>query len=283
MSVPRTMPDIQKHIRVSKKIDIDDLDWELAAEVGLTANEIATLTYFADIEGQTVFYLRELLNTKPARDPDTLAFLTMWNYEEYFHSHAIARLLDACGAPLGRDRVAEVRTSATFAARLEELVQTMISRIFPRTFVALWMAWGASQELLTLRGYEHLSRRTANPVLRSLCDRIAKQERRHFAYYFCGARERLEQSRFSQRFVRLLFDKFWTPVGGGVKSEAQIAGMIGNLFTGDDLMATMSNVDAKLGQLPGMEGFDVARSYARRIAGRKPELLLESGTATAQI
>lgn len=275
------MPDIHRHIRVSKKIEFADLDWGLAADIGLTPNEINTLTYFADIEGQTVFYLRELLNTKPARDPDTLAFLTMWNYEEYFHSYAIAKLLDVCGAPLGGDRVAEVRTSATFAAKAEEFVQTMISKVFPKTFVALWMAWGASQELLTLRGYEHLSKRTANPVLRALCDRIAKQERRHFAYYFNGARERLEQSRFSQRFVRFLFDKFWTPVGGGVKSEDQIAEMICNLFTGDDLLATMANVDAKLGQLPGMHGFDVATSYANRIAGRKPELLLEAGTAAA--
>ena len=273
------MPDIHKHIRVSQKIEFEDLDWDLAADIGLTRSEISTLTYFADIEGQTVFYLRELLNTKPARDPDTLAFLTLWNYEEYFHSYAIARLLEACGAPLGGDRIAEVRTSATFAARFEEVVQTMISKVFPKTFVALWMAWGASQELLTLRGYEHLGRRTANPVLRALCDRIAKQERRHFAYYFNGARERLEQSRFSQRFVRFVFDRFWTPVGGGVKSEAQIAEMVSDLLPGDDLMATMANVDARLGQLPGMEGFSVARRYAARIAGKKAPLLLEGAAA----
>lgn len=262
------MPDITKHLKASRKLQTADLDWDLAARVGLTEAEVVTLTYFSDIEGQTVFYLREVLNTRPARDPDSLAFLTLWNYEEYFHSHAIARLLDVCGRPLERDRITRVRLTATFAARFEEVVQTMISRLFPRTFVALWMAWGASQELLTLRGYEQISRTTDNPVLRQLCDRIAKQERRHFAYYYNAARERLEGRRFSQRVVRFLFDRFWTPVGGGVKSEAEIAEMVAALFPAGRLEAVMGQIDERFARLPGMDGFDVGRRYAARIAGR---------------
>lgn len=262
------MPDIHKHLRVSRKIKTDDLDWALAARVGLTDDEVITLTYFADIEGQTVFYLRELLNTKPARDPETLAFLTVWNYEELFHAHALARLLDACGHALGADRQSEVRVSAQLAAKVEETVQSMIARLFPRTFVALWMAWGASQELLTLRGYEQIARTTHNPVLAELCRRIAKQERRHFAYYFSGARERLEGQRFSQRVVRALFERFWTPVGGGVKSQAQIDAVVAGLFPGDSLIEAMAGIDARLAGLPGMDGFDVGRSYARKVVGR---------------
>lgn len=267
------MPDVHKHIRVSRKIDFEDLDWDLAREVGLTRAEVDTLTYFGDIEGQTIYYLRELLNTRAVRDPDTLAFITLWNYEEYFHSYAINRLLTECGHSLGDDRVDDVRTNATFAARAEEFIQNMIAKFMPKTFIALWMAWGASQELLTLRGYEHLSKKTANPVLSTLVDRIARQERRHFAYYFNGARERLEGSRFSQKFVRFMFEKLWTPVGGGVKSEDQIAEVVAALFGADDLFAVMESVDAKLGQLPGMDGFTVAQDYAAKITGRNPKLL----------
>ena len=268
------MPDVHRHIRVSKKIDFEDLDWDLAREVGLTRDEVNTLTYFGDIEGQTIYYLRELLNSKAVRDPDTLAFITLWNYEEYFHSYAIAKLLDVCGHGVGDDRLSEVRTNATFAARAEEFVQNLIARFAPKTFVALWMAWGASQELLTLRGYEHISRKTQNPVLATLVQRIAKQERRHFAYYFNGARERLEGSRFSQKFVRFNYEKLWTPVGGGVKSEDQVAEVVASLFGADELFAVMEGVDAKLAQLPGMDGFSVASDYARKITGRNPKLLL---------
>jgi hypothetical protein len=262
------MPDIAKHIRASRRIATDDLDWDLAARVGLSPGEVATLTYFADIEGQTVYYLREVLNTRPARDPDSLAFLTLWNYEEFFHGHAIARLLEVCGHDLGADRISEVRIGATFAARVEEVVQTLISKLFPRTFVALWMAWGASQELLTLRGYERIAAATANPVLRELCLRIARQERRHFAYYYNGARERLAGRRFSQRVVRFLFDHFWTPVGGGVKSEQQVAALIAGLFPGALLGEVLDGLDQRLARLPGMDAFDAGRRYAARIAPR---------------
>jgi hypothetical protein len=258
------MPDIAKHIRASRRIATDDLDWDRAARVGLTAEEVVTLTYFADIEGQTVYYLREVLNTRPARDPDSLAFLTLWNYEEFFHGHAIARLLEICGHDLGADRISQVRIGATFAARFEEVVQTLISKLFPRTFVALWMAWGASQELLTLRGYERIAASTANPVLRELCLRIARQERRHFAYYYNGARERLAGRRFSQRVVRFLFDHFC----GGVKSEAQIAALIAGLFPGPLLGEVLDGLDERLARLPGMDGFDAGRRYAARIAPR---------------
>ena len=274
------MPDITKHIRVSKKIELEDLDWERAREVGLTRAEVITLTYFADIEGQTVFYLREVLNTPPARDPESLAFLTLWNYEEFFHGHAIARLLEVCGHDLGADRITKVRIGATFAARVEEVVQTLISKLFPRTFVALWMAWGASQELLTLRGYERIAAATANPVLRELCLRIARQERRHFAYYYNGARERLAGRRFSQRVVRFLFDHFWTPVGGGVKSEQQIAALIAGLFPGALLGEVLDGLDQRLARLPGMDGFDAGRRYAARIAPRLAPDQISSAAAS---
>ena len=59
-----------------------------------------------------------------------------------------------------------------------------------KRFVSLWMFWGALQECLTMQAYEEIIRTTQNPVLAELFKRIAKQERRHFAYYFNQARTR---------------------------------------------------------------------------------------------
>jgi hypothetical protein len=257
--------DINKFVGHSQKIQYEDLDWELARQVGLTDSEKEILTYFADVEGQTVFYMRELLNTNASKDPDAVTFLTLWNYEEFFHSFALMKLLDVCGAPLDDSRLTQVRTSAKFAAKAEEFVQTLISRILPSTFTTLYMAWGASQELLTLRGYEQIAQTTPNPVLRELCLRIAMQERRHFAWYFNSARERLAESRFEQRFIRGLFDRFWTPVGVGVKSRQEIASVISGLFPGESLEITMTRNDAKLATLPGMRGFDACSKFASSI------------------
>src|ERR1700727_3120431 len=93
--------DIAQHIAVSQRIVIDDLDWELARRSGLSPAEVDNLTFFADIESQTVYYFLEVATLKVARDPSLLTFLTMWNYEEYFHSHAITRLLTECGVDVG--------------------------------------------------------------------------------------------------------------------------------------------------------------------------------------
>lgn len=257
--------DIHKFIRHSHPLAFDDLDWREAARAGLSESEKNILTYFADIEGQTIFYLREVLKTHAVREPDTLAFVTLWNYEEFFHGYALARLLEACGVSLGQDRLARVRMSAQLAAKVEDAAQTAISALAPTTFMALYMSWGASQEILTLRGYEHIARNTHNPVLRELCNRIALQERRHFAWYFNSAKQRLATSRFSQKIVRTLFERFWTPVGMGVKSKQQVGTLISSLFPGPALFEVMEQNDRKLATLPGMQGFDVMGSFARDI------------------
>lgn len=253
---------IEKHLAVSQKVDYLDLDWEAARRAGLTEAEVGALRYFSDIEGQTVFYLAELLKLEPSREPDTLAFATIWNYEEFFHAWALSRLLCECGAALEDDRVTRVRVGARLRAKVEDAAQVLLARLFPRAFVALWMTWGASQELLTLRGYETLAATTANPTLKTLCERIAKQERRHFAWYYNSAREHLGRSRFARRFVRFIFERFWTPVGVGVKSEAEVRALVRDLFRGPRLGEVLGGVQEKLAALPGLEGTTVIRRWA---------------------
>jgi hypothetical protein len=272
---------IEKHLAVSEKIELSDLDWQEARRVGLSPAEARVLEFFADVEGQTIFYMLEVLKLKTARDPDTLAFATIWNYEEYFHSYAIMKLMAECGRPIDTRRVTHVRAAARLKAKLEDTVQVLMSKFFPKSFVALWMAWGASQEAMTAQGYDQIARQTQNPVLRTICRRIAKQERRHFAWYYNAARDHLGRSRFAQRFVRYVFEEFWAPVGGGVKSEEQIASMIADLFPDDTLVPVMTGIDDKMSRLPGMEGFDVTRRWAERVQSSLPTRVQTSELAAA--
>lgn len=271
--------DIHRFVSLSNRLAFEDLDWNEAARVGLTDAEKTVLPFFADVESQTVFYMRELFKTRAVREPDTLAFATLWNYEEFFHSYALIKLLQACGVPVTHERVADVRMSARLNAKLEDAFQVMLSRLLPQTFMALYLAWGASQEFMTLRGYEQVAATTQNPVLRELCLRIRDQERRHFAWYFNNAKERLAiVSPLSQKIVREIFERVWTPVGSGVKSKEEIAAMVGTLFPGPVLLEVMRENDRKLGTLPGMEGFNVMerfalemQPYCRNLAASVPE------------
>jgi rubrerythrin len=265
--------DIAQHIAVSQRIEIDDLDWEAARRHGLSANEIDNLLFFADIESQTVYYFLEVAVLKVARDPQLLTFLTMWNYEEYFHSHAITRLLTECGVEVGNatTRSTAVRQRARFKAKFEDFAQRMLAKMFPESFVALWMFWGALQECLTMQAYEEIIRSTSNPVLGELFRRIAKQERRHFAYYYGQAKERLGKDAFAQKFVRFIAEKFYAPVGSGVKSEAESAAQVARMFPGQKIFEVSKYIERRMASLPGMDGLDCCSKWAQRIQPLLPE------------
>lgn len=266
------MSDIAQHIAVSHKVAFEDLDWEAARRVGLTRQELESVAYFADIESQTVYYFLEVAKLQVARDPELLTFLTMWNYEEYFHSYALTRLLTECGVPVesATDRSTKIRASARWKARFEDFTQTVIAKLMPRTFVALWMFWGALQECLTTQAYEELAKNTQNPVLAELCRRIAKQERRHFAYYFGQARTKLEGQSWAQRFTRWIARRFYAPVGGGVKTDEEGAQLVAQLFPGDKIFEVMSYIEKRMAQLPGMEGLDCCTRWAARVQPMLP-------------
>ena len=267
------MSDIDQHVAVSQRVDIEDLDWGLARTFGLTAHEIESLKFFADIESQTVYYFLEVAKLQVARDPELLTFLTLWNYEEYFHSHAITRFMQECGVQVenATDRSTRIRAGARLKARVEDLAQGLMARLMPKRFVALWMFWGALQECLTMQAYEEIIRTTQNPVLAEMFRRIAKQERRHFAYYFGQARERLADNPRNQRFCRYIVQKFYAPVGSGVKDEAQSAALVARLFPGKRIYEVMSYIERRMGQLPGMTGLDACTRWAQRIQPILPQ------------
>ena len=260
--------DSERYISVSAKIETEDLDWVEAGRVGLTQDERFVLTYFSDIESQTIRYLRTLLQMKIAFQPSISAFLTTWSYEEFFHGHALARLMAECGHPLEENRVERVGGRARFNEFLEAMFGPVLSRLFSNQFPAVYMSFGAIQEMTTLRGYERLGESTRNPVLKTLCERIARQERRHFAWYYNHAKQYLAGSRFAQRLARKLLEFNWVPVGAGVKSQSEVRRLFAILFPAEQGRRLVGEVDAKIGRLPGLDGIRLMQSYFE-VAGRK--------------
>src|ERR1700750_2596544 len=121
----KAVSDIAQHLAVSQKVDFDDLDWNEARKHGVSGREVEMLSYFADIESQTVHYFLEVSRLKVSRDPELLTFLTMWNYEEYFHSYAITKFLTECGVKVesASDRATRIRQNARFKAKFEDWAQ----------------------------------------------------------------------------------------------------------------------------------------------------------------
>lgn len=253
---------MHRHVASSGRVSTKDIDYGAAARVGLSSDEVFALTYFADVENQSLRYLRTLLSMKVAFEPDVAAFLATWNYEEFFHGYELERLLAACSVSLSPMRRQAKQEGARLNERVEALLLPLLSRLYEADFPAVYFTFGALQELTTLRGYERLGARSQNPGLAILCQRIAKQERRHFAWYFRRAQRILQGSTRARFLTRQALRLNWVPVGAGVHSDAEVERLFRVLFYPEaSARAVVEQIDRRIETLPGLAGLGLMRRY----------------------
>jgi hypothetical protein len=246
--------DLEKYLRNSKKVDISDIDLSQAAQYPLTEDEVHCLTYMMDIESHTIVYLRSILSTCAIEDPETTAFLSCWAYEEHFHGRTIGQFLRACGVEFGSDRPAEVQRGTAFTEWLKDMGASFICQ-FTRHFHGAYLTYGAISELSTLEGYGVLASRTNHPALAEILRRLAKDERRHFSFYYNKAKSEL-QERNAQRLTTFIIKHFWLPVGGGVKPDAEVNWILNYILKGAEGEKVARRIDETIAKLPGLGWFD---------------------------
>jgi rubrerythrin len=265
--------DLDRYLRASRKVDLDGVRWGQVKDHPLPVGEARCLAYMMDIESHTVIFLRDLLATRAAFEPDVTAFLSCWVYEELWHGEAFSRFLGEAGYPLAPDRE-KVWGGAPYPTRrarnnwirraigakgyLSHL-GTLAAAATIREFVAVHMTWGAVNELSTLTGYHRIIARTKHPILVDLLGRIIKDERRHFAFYRAQARMRLGRSRQARTVTRWAMEHLWAPVGTGVRPQQDTDFVISYLWGDRDGEASVKEMDSIIAELPGMEGSTLAQ------------------------
>ncbi|MFY9588414.1 MAG: ferritin-like domain-containing protein [Actinomycetota bacterium] len=270
--------DLGKYLRASKKLDLEGIDFDAVPTYPLSREEIRCLTYMMDIETHTVIYLRDLLTTPAANDPDVTAFLSLWVYEEFWHGEALSRFLQAAGERFTPDRTAEIRRSAGVRDVMGTIAKMTAARVLP-DFVAVHMTWGAINELSTLNGYHRVIAKTRHPILSQLLTRIIKDERRHYAFYYNQARARLEDNPRARKLVRWALDRLWSPVGTGVRPQAETDFVILSLFGDEDGAAAVFDMETELSKLPGLNGMRLLRRAMAQAAQRAGRVVSPSRPA----
>ena len=240
----------QKH---SARVEIEDLDFTAFRDHPLDPAALRCLRYMHDVESHTVCYLRDVLVTRAHRDPDITSFLTMWNYEEYWHGDAIGQVLAAHDEVAGTSRIAALRQRLPRSDRWRPLGFQVASALTPH-LTAVHMTWGAVNEWTTQAAYARLTKLADHPTLAVLLRRIMKQEGRHIDFYASQANGRLADSRAAQRVTRWALGKYWAPVGTGVVDDSEVSFLRTYLFGGADGRSMAERIDRRVDRLPGLDG-----------------------------
>jgi hypothetical protein len=299
MSKPTTVEfDLDRYLRNSKKVDLSGIDWDQVPGHPLSTGDVMCLHYMMDIETHTVIYLRDLLATRVAVDPQITAFLSCWVYEELWHGEAFSDFLRSYGLevpaepklpdgstpmPTHPNRWRNLRVRLGVGNGLG-IVPTMLGSMMTRDFAAIHMMWGAVNELTTLTGYHALMRRCDHPELHKLLRKVIQDERRHFAFYRAQAKARLQRSRAARRLVRYVLRALWTPVGAGVKSEEEVDALAIYLFgDGQEGREQIRDIDRTVSDLPGLGGLTLLEDYLDGALERAAERPGWAGVAHAPV
>lgn len=256
--------EIDRFMDASGKVDLSDIDWAEVPKYPMTPEALRTLRYFMQTEGSTFFYVKALMKTKAAiLEPDLAPFLCVWMYEEEFHGRAFRKFMEAYGEKVPEDYRAQMFSTRGIGERIDEIGQTVLSRVFPDGWPAVHMIWGVVQEFTTYNGYIALIERTGHPILATICQRIMKQEMKHFAFYRDQAYKRLVNNPRAQRLTTEALKIGWTPVGEGMCRKEDVHHAIRWLFDGKNGDA-IDKVDRKMREMPGLEWFDLFRKYVTK-------------------
>jgi rubrerythrin len=285
--------DLDRYLRASRKVDLSGVAWDRIRDHPVSSGEARCLAYMMDIESHTVIYLRDLLATRAAFEPDVTAFLSCWVYEELWHGEAFSRFLGEAGYELGPDGE-RVWADSPYPSRsgrnswirrklgakgYSSHAATLLGAALVRDFVAVQMTWGAVNELSTLNGYHRLIATTRHPVLVDLLERIIKDERRHFAFYRAQARMRLAASRQARKVTRWAMKHLWAPVGTGVRPQSETDFVVSYLFGDDDGLGAAREMDRTIQELPGMAGVRLAEIARDAALSRMRRTIVPSRSA----
>ena len=241
------------------RLRTDDLDFDAFRRSPLQPDVLRCLGYMHDIEYQTVLYMRELLLTPAWKDPQFTAFLTLWNYEEYWHGQALGTVLRMHDRPAHDFRLTAMRTWNKRYLFWSPAIYWGISHVV-RQFPAVHMTWGAINEWTANAAYNRLSEVADHPVLTELLHRIMRQESRHAAYYASAARQLLTDNRRAQRVTSWFLRHQWAPVGNGDVPEIETSFATAFLFSSPSGRAMVDRVEERIDAFPGLAGLNLVRS-----------------------
>jgi rubrerythrin len=250
---------------------IDSVAWGKIKNHPIDEKFFPVLLYMRDIETMTQRYFDELMKSATGKDPMIRQFMEQWVEEEPMHGQLLSRFLEEAGCPQEKDWKQKGFDGLSLSYRVSSKIQEWITLPFGKNFTSVHMAWGAIHEYSTLTGYRRLWELARHPVLEYLLRAIAREEAKHALFYWSVAHINLRESPLRQQLARYLVEKFWKPVGEGVKTQAESNVVIRTLFAGKDgIDQIRTYVNDRIAQLPGFETLTRVTDRISSVAASEP-------------
>lgn len=242
------------------------IPWSKVSKYPINPQLIPVFIYMRDVEKMTSTYYQELKMTPTWRDPSVRQFMDRWSAEEPLHGDLLHRFLEETGQAADAHWFEKVQRGMGFRYKAMVGLQTAVAHLFGQNFAAVHMTIGAINELTTLTGYQRLWTLAKHPVLEYVLRAIAREEARHYFFYWSVARIKLLRSGFARRLNRFITSRFWVPVGQGIKRPSETNQIIATLFHDTEgLVAIDQQVNEPAARLPGLEGFRVVSDRIRAV------------------
>lgn len=256
-----------KNPRYLSKQFIDSIPWGDIKKTVLPERFIPVIMYMRDIEAFTDVYYKQLIRTPTGQDPIIRKFMDRWLVEEATHAELLNRFLNEAGIDTDPRWMEEARAAIPKEYKFSDTVTPMLAKLFGKQFTPVHMTWGAINELSTLQGYKRLWELAQHPVLEYILKGIAKEESTHIFFYYTIAKIKLEESKFGQKLTNFIIDRFWQPVGSGIKPQEDTNYVIKELFNGVDAMDIVhNNINGSLERLPGFQATKIITDRIGAIA-----------------
>lgn len=251
---------------------IGNISWHDVKRFPLSEKLVPVLLYMRDVETLTEIYHDHLKRTPTGKDPVISKFMERWGVEELAHGELINRFLNEAGFATDDNWKTRTKSQIPFAYKLNSQIISLLTNCVGKSFTAAHMAYGAVNEMSTLQGYRRLIELADHPVLTDILRAVMREESIHTQFYWQIARLELQNSFVSRKLARFVIDKFWVPVGQGIKSVKDANHTVTTLFGDASGLETIDkHVTQRMQQLPGFGALDAINNKIADILALETE------------
>jgi hypothetical protein len=258
----------EKQPRSLNKEFLAEINWSDVQRYPLDKKFVPVLIYMRDVETLTDIYYSHLRRTPTGKDKIISKFMERWSVEELLHGEILNRFLGEAGIETGAEWALEARRAMPFGYKINTFVTTLLTNCFGKNFTGAHMAYGAVNEMSTLQGYRRLIELANHPVLTQILRAFMREESVHTQFYWQTAKIELRNNPFAQKLARFVIDKFWVPVGQGIKSAQDANYTVRTLFGDADGLETVDKlITRRIQELPGFDSLEIINRRIAAITG----------------